>query len=89
MLVEQPQAHPGGQAIKSLSLAPDGHLLATCSKDKSIKLWDVVATGKLVRVIEEEKIGFYTPTFSKRAVQGELRHRRSAQGSSFEILSLA
>ena len=40
--------------INHLIFSPDARLLATCSMDKSIKLWDA-ATGQLLRVVDRAR----------------------------------
>ncbi|RFP64432.1 WD40 repeat domain-containing protein [Hymenobacter lapidiphilus] len=40
--------------INHLIFSPDARLLATCSMDKSIKLWDA-ATGQLLRVVDKAR----------------------------------
>ncbi|GAB2959905.1 hypothetical protein GCM10027048_29160 [Hymenobacter coalescens] len=40
--------------INHLTFSPDGQQLATCSMDKSIKLWDA-ASGRLLRVVDRAR----------------------------------
>src|SRR5947199_345591 len=45
-----------------LAFSPDGRLIATCGKDKAVKLWDA-ATGKEVRTLAGHTGEVYTPAF--------------------------
>lgn len=49
--------------VHDLAFSPDGRLLATCSYDRLVKLWDV-ATGKEVRVLEDHSDSVYAVAFS-------------------------
>ncbi len=49
--------------IGRIAWSPDGRILASPSKDKTIKLWDA-ATGKLIRTLKGHTNGVYSVTWS-------------------------
>jgi WD40 repeat protein len=52
-----------GDIIHDVAFSPDGNLLATCSYDRLIKLWDV-ETGKEIRTLQDHSDAIYGVSFS-------------------------
>jgi WD40 repeat protein len=50
-------------SVMSVAFSPDGRTLASSSRDKSIRLWEV-ATGKLIRTLREHTADVYAVAFS-------------------------
>ena len=42
------------EIVNSVALSPDSSLIASCSNDGSVKIWDIVA-GKLMKSLEGSK----------------------------------
>jgi WD40 repeat protein len=61
-IVSQVKGHK--DALYDACLSPDGNLLATCSYDRQINLWNV-ADGKLVRTLSGHNGAVYQLAFSK------------------------
>src|SRR5438309_1306105 len=61
--VRKLKGHEG--SVMAVSFSPDGKVLASCSRDKTIKLWDV-ATGELKQTLTEHTAGVYDVTFSPK-----------------------
>src|SRR2546426_1153910 len=55
------KGHQG--SVMAVAFSPDGKVLASCSRDKTIKLWDA-ATGELKRTLTEHAGDVYDITFS-------------------------
>jgi mono/diheme cytochrome c family protein len=49
--------------VQDLAFSPDGRLLATCSYDRLIKLWDAT-TGKEIRTLKDHSDAAYSLAFS-------------------------
>src|SRR5438034_11694711 len=60
------KAHEG--SVLAVASSPDGKVLASCSRDKTIKLWDA-GTGELKHTLTEHTGDVYAVTFSR---QGDL-----------------
>src|SRR5437868_5358157 len=54
-----------GGSVLAVAFSPDGKVLASCSRDKTIKLWDPV-TGDLKRTLSEHTADVYDVTFSPK-----------------------
>src|SRR2546426_7804831 len=61
--VRKLKGHQG--SVLAVAFSPDGKTLASCSRDKTIKLWDP-ATGELKRTLTEHTADVYDVTFSPR-----------------------
>src|SRR5437660_7014806 len=62
----EPRTLKGHQgSVMAVAFSPDGKLLASSSRDKTIKLWDV-ATGALKRTLTEHTADVYDVTFSPK-----------------------
>src|SRR6267378_8123852 len=61
--VRKLKGHQG--SVLGVSFSPDGKVLASCSRDKTIKLWDA-ATGELKRTLTEHTADVYDVTFSPK-----------------------
>ena len=57
------KGHQG--SVLSVAYAPDGKTLASCSRDKTIKMWDA-RTGQLLRTLTEHTGDLYSVAFSPR-----------------------
>src|SRR5436305_9607870 len=57
------KGHQG--SVMAVAFSPDGKVLASSSRDKTIKLWDV-ATGDLKRTLTEHTADVYDVTFSPK-----------------------
>ena len=58
-----PAGHRG--SVLAVAFSPDGKVLASCSRDKTIRLWDV-ATGELLRLLTEHTADVYVLVFSPK-----------------------
>src|SRR5438132_989939 len=61
--VRKLNGHEG--SVLGVAFSPDGKLLASCSRDKTIKLWDA-ATGALKRTLTEHTADVYDVVFSPK-----------------------
>src|SRR4051794_33345933 len=61
--VRKLKGHQG--SFLGVSSSPDGKLLASCSRDKTIKLWNP-ATGELQQTLTEHTADVYDVCFSPR-----------------------
>src|SRR5881227_3852739 len=62
----EPRTLKGHQgSVLAVSFSPDGKVLASSSRDKTIKLWDP-ATGELKRTLTEHTADVYDVTFSPK-----------------------
>ncbi|TMQ29195.1 MAG: hypothetical protein E6K70_26075, partial [Planctomycetota bacterium] len=62
----EPRTLKGHQgSVMAVTFSPDGKILASCSRDKTIKLWDA-ATGELKRTLTEHTADVYDVTFSPK-----------------------
>src|SRR5437762_351650 len=61
--VRKLQGHGG--SVLAVAFAPDGKVLASCSRDTTIKLWDP-ASGELTRTLTEHTGDVYTVAFSRK-----------------------
>src|SRR5262245_48116987 len=52
-------------SVLSVAFSPNGTVLASCSRDKTIKLWHV-ASGKLKRTLTDHAADVYSVTFSPK-----------------------
>src|SRR5207253_382104 len=64
--VRKLKGHEG--SVLSVVFSPDGRTLASCSRDRTVKLWDP-ATGELKHTLTEHTADVYTVRFSPK---GEL-----------------
>src|SRR5262245_22882539 len=56
-------AHRG--SVLDVAFSPDGKVLASCSRDRTIKFWHP-ATGKLLRTLTDHTADVYSVAFSPR-----------------------
>src|SRR5262245_17008240 len=62
----EPRTLKGHQgSVLAVAFSPDGKVLASCSRDKTVKLWDP-ATGELKRTLTEHTADVYDVTFSPK-----------------------
>src|SRR5881398_36067 len=62
----EPRTFKGHQgSVMAVAFSPDGKVLASSSRDKTIKLWDA-ATGELKRTLTEHRADVYDVTFSAK-----------------------
>src|SRR5207248_7728382 len=62
----EPRTLKGHQgSVLAVAFSPDGTVLASASRDKTIKLWDV-RTGRLERTLTEHTADVYDVTFSPK-----------------------
>src|SRR5437660_9284405 len=62
----EPRTLKGHQgSVMAVAFSPDGKVLASSSRDKTIKLWDA-ATGELKRTLTEHSADVYDVTFSPK-----------------------
>src|SRR5262245_40193805 len=54
-----------GGSVMDVAFSPDGKVLASGSRDKTIKLWDA-RTGKLERTLTEHTADVYSVVFSPK-----------------------
>ena len=52
-------------SVLSVAFSPDGKVLASCGRDKTVKLWNV-ATGELLKTLTEHTGDVYHVTFSRK-----------------------
>src|SRR5262249_43236426 len=57
------KGHEG--SVMAVAFSPDGKVLASSSRDKTIKLWDV-ATGELKRTLTEHSADVFDVAFSPK-----------------------
>jgi len=81
-VVSQVRAHR--DTLYDARLSPDGRLLATCSYDRQVNLWEV-ATGKLIRTLSGHNGAVFEVTFSP---DGSVLASASADGT-IKIWSVA
>src|SRR5947209_16965414 len=61
--VRKLKGHQG--SVLGVAFSPDGTVLASCSRDKTIKLWNV-RTGKLERTLTDHTADVYDVVFSPK-----------------------